>query len=65
MIGYDTTHCTGQGCVLKPTCERYLAPHNPYGQSFFSEPPVKDGKCEYYIKVKIKPCVGHANQDDE
>jgi len=63
-IGYDTTHCTGQGCVLKPKCLRYLSKHNPHGQTFFTDPPFKGDTCEYFISI-TPPCVGHDKEDDK
>jgi hypothetical protein len=44
--------CKGTGCPFKDKCWRYLAPHNPMWQSFFSEVPFKKDKCEYYWEKK-------------
>lgn len=40
----DITMCTGDGCPAKEICKRYTAKVSEY-QSWFSEPPIKDGKC--------------------
>ncbi len=42
----DITKCTGEGCELKETCYRFTAPTGMW-QSYFMNPPIKDGKCEY------------------
>ena len=44
----DITMCNGQGCELKSTCYRYTATPSKHVQSYFTEPPIKNGKCEYY-----------------
>jgi hypothetical protein len=41
----DITKCTGEGCELKETCYRFTAPTGML-QSYFMNPPIKDGKCE-------------------
>jgi hypothetical protein len=43
----DISMCSGLGCDLKHECYRHTAKYS-YRQAFFSEPPIKDGKCEYY-----------------
>lgn len=43
----DITMCSGEGCDLKLQCHRYTAKRSEY-QSFFAEPPLKDGKCEMF-----------------
>ena len=49
----DITMCSGKGCNLANECYRYTAPKSKFGQSYFVEPPMdKDGKCEYYEKVR-------------
>jgi hypothetical protein len=47
----DITKCEGKDCSLKESCYRYTAPPSEYRQTYFTEPPIKDGKCEYYLKV--------------
>ena len=42
----DITMCSGTNCPLKETCYRYKATPSSW-QSYFSEPPFKDGECEY------------------
>lgn len=44
---FDITKCLGTDCPHKESCRRYTFTLNDY-QSYFSEPPVKDGKCDYY-----------------
>ena len=43
----DITMCVGTDCPHKETCYRYTAKPSDY-QSYFIDPPVKDGKCEMY-----------------
>jgi hypothetical protein len=43
----DITKCNGQGCPVKEKCYRYTAKESMY-QSYFSEPPIKDNKCDMY-----------------
>lgn len=51
----DITMCYGKDCPLKETCYRFTAKATPGWQSYFSEPPVKDGQCTEYWKVEKKP----------
>jgi len=44
----DIAKCMGTGCPYKESCYRYTAKPNEYRQSYFMEPPIKDGKCEMY-----------------
>ena len=44
----DITMCKGTDCPYKETCYRYTAKPCEYWQSYFIEPPIKDGKCEMY-----------------
>jgi hypothetical protein len=44
----DITMCLGTDCPYKETCYRYTAKPNEYYQSYFTEPPIKDGKCDMY-----------------
>ena len=45
----DITMCTGEGCPKeKEKCYRYTANPDMYGQSYFKDPPHKEGDCEYY-----------------
>jgi hypothetical protein len=43
----DIAKCLGTGCPQKETCYRYTAKPSDW-QSYFSVPPIKDGKCEMY-----------------
>ena len=44
----DITMCSGEGCPVKEFCYRFTAKPNEYRQSYFVEPPIKDGKCDHY-----------------
>jgi hypothetical protein len=44
----DITMCLGTNCPQKETCYRFTAKPNEYRQSYFIEPPFKEGKCEMY-----------------
>jgi hypothetical protein len=44
----DITMCPGTNCPYKETCYRFTAKPSEYWQSYFMEPPIKDGKCDYY-----------------
>jgi len=48
----DITMCSGKNCPLKDLCYRFTAKKSAFMQSFFVEPPIKDGKCEYYWSNK-------------
>jgi hypothetical protein len=43
----DIAKCPGTDCPQKETCYRYTAKPSDW-QSYFSVPPIKDGKCEMY-----------------
>jgi len=43
----DITMCAGTGCPAKDQCYRHTAKADTY-QSYFVEPPIKDGKCDMY-----------------
>jgi hypothetical protein len=43
----DITKCKGDGCHVKGTCYRFTAPKGMW-QSYFMNPPIKDGECEMY-----------------
>jgi len=43
----DISKCLGTGCPYKETCYRYTAKPSDW-QSYFSVPPIKDGKCDMY-----------------
>lgn len=43
----DITMCLGTDCPHKESCYRYTANPCEY-QSYFTNSPIKDGKCEYY-----------------
>jgi hypothetical protein len=43
----DIAKCLGTDCPYKETCYRYTAKPSDW-QSYFSVPPIKDGKCDMY-----------------
>lgn len=43
----DITMCKGTNCPQREKCYRFTAKPSDY-QSWFMEPPIKDGKCDYY-----------------
>jgi hypothetical protein len=43
----DITMCKGTDCPQKESCYRYTAKPSDW-QSYFSVPPIKDGKCDMY-----------------
>ena len=45
----DITMCSGEGCKPKETCYRYKAIPNEYRQSYFTQPPIVNNTCEYYL----------------
>ena len=44
----DITMCKGVDCPKKNLCYRYTAKASEYRQSFFTDSPIKNGKCEYF-----------------
>jgi hypothetical protein len=44
----DITKCKGTDCPVKENCHRFTAKSNDIHQSYFAEPPIKDGKCEMF-----------------
>jgi len=49
----DITKCSGFNCPLKDNCKRYNAIDGMW-QSYFTEPPYKDGKCEFFLGDESK-----------
>ena len=49
----DITKCSGFNCPLKDNCKRYKAIGGDW-QYYFTEPPYKDGKCEYFLGDESK-----------
>jgi len=43
--------CNGKDCDLASTCLRYKATPNKYGQSYFTDSPIKDNKWDYYLET--------------
>jgi hypothetical protein len=44
--------CSGLGCDLKHECYRHMA-KGSHLKPFFSEPPIKNGKCDYFWGFEI------------
>ena len=44
----DITMCKGTDCPQKENCYRFTATPSEYWQSYFIDPPIKDGKCDLY-----------------
>ena len=44
----DISMCVGAKLPICETCYRRNATPTPHWQSFFGEPPAKDGKCDSY-----------------
>jgi hypothetical protein len=49
----DITMCSGVGCDLKLECYRHTANQSGW-QSWFTEVPLKDGKCEMFWDNNLK-----------
>jgi len=49
----DITKCVGTDCLIKETCYRFTAKADKFMQSYFTIPPIKDGKCDMFWKNKI------------
>lgn len=47
----DFTYCKGTGCELKETCFRFKSKFKSDREWFYIIPPIKEGKCDYYIGV--------------
>ncbi len=48
----DITKCSGKDCPFKEVCYRYTAPSSEFRQSFFVEPPIKNGECDEFWSNK-------------
>lgn len=44
----DITKCTGANCPHKEKCYRFTAVDSEFMQSYFTIPPLKNGKCDMY-----------------
>jgi hypothetical protein len=44
----DICKCKGTDCPLKETCYRFTAKSDDVYQSYFVDPPIKDGKCDMF-----------------
>lgn len=51
----DISMCLGGDCTLKNDCYRYRAIPNEYRQSMFRKPPYKDGGCDKFWDINLKP----------
>lgn len=64
----DISLCSGNNCNLKENCYRYKANPNPYRQSYFGNPPLKeDGSCLYFwdYKEELKNSYEPFKDEDE
>jgi len=53
----DITKCDGKGCDKKEFCYRFTAMADRYGQSYFTNAPIKkDGTCDEYWEMKCPYC---------
>ena len=50
----DITMCKGTNCPHKESCYRHTAKPSEFWQSWFMNPPIEDGKCEYYWGEKAE-----------
>ena len=48
----DISKCEGKDCPLKYKCYRFTCIGDSYSQSYFMEPPYKDGKCDYFMEIR-------------
>jgi hypothetical protein len=44
----DITKCTGEDCPVKIECYRYTSVPNQHYQAYFTSPPIKKGKCDFF-----------------
>jgi hypothetical protein len=44
----DICKCKGTDCPLKENCYRFTAKSDDVYQSYFVDPPIKDGKCDMF-----------------
>jgi hypothetical protein len=42
------TLCNGNNCPIKEQCKRYTLPADATNQWYFTELPIKDGKCDMF-----------------
>jgi hypothetical protein len=58
----DITKCKGGECPIKKTCYRFTSKASDW-QSYFTEIPLKDGKCDMYWEKKSEKI--HADFKEE
>ena len=44
----DICMCKGNNCPIKEQCKRYTSTPESMYQSYFTESPIKDGKCDMF-----------------
>ena len=44
----DITKCTGEDCPVKIDCYRYTSAPNQHYQAYFTSPPIKNEKCDFF-----------------
>lgn len=50
----DITMCDDKECPLKETCYRFKATPSEFRQSYFSESPRKEDKCDHFMEIYDK-----------
>lgn len=50
----EITKCSGDNCPHKENCYRFTAEAEDMWESYFVEPPIKDGKCDHYLGANGK-----------
>lgn len=48
----DITMCSGVGCDISHKCYRHIAKPDKMLQSYFAEPPIKNGECDMFWEIK-------------
>jgi len=48
----DLQMCSGKDCPFKEVCYRYTAPKSEHRQAYFTNPPIKNGDCDYFWSNK-------------
>jgi hypothetical protein len=55
----DLAMCNGTGCPSANECYRFRAIPNEFRQSYFTMPPIKGDKCDYFWSIdgyaRLKP----------
>lgn len=57
----DITKCSGFNCPLKNNCKRHKS-IDGMRQSYFTEPPYKDGKCDFFLAEQNESVLNQLNK---